>query len=42
MPFLFYQASHYLSIAKTLGAQYTFEKPVNPEELLNAVRELLK
>jgi hypothetical protein len=28
--------------AKGLGAQYTFEKPVNPSDLLAAVYELLK
>ena len=32
----------YLSMAKSFGAQYTFAKPVEREELLKAVRELLK
>jgi len=32
----------YLKIAKEVGAQYTFAKPVKREELLNAVRALLK
>ncbi len=32
----------YLSIAKNFGAQYTFTKPIERKELLNAVRELLK
>ena len=32
----------YLSIAKRFGAQYTFAKPVEREELLKAVSELLK
>ena len=32
----------YLRIAKNLGAQYAFTKPVKRKELLNAVRELLK
>ena len=32
----------YLSMAKRFGAQYTFAKPVEREELLKAVRELLK
>jgi len=32
----------YLDIAENLGAQYTFAKPVEREELLKAVRELLK
>ncbi len=30
-----------LSTAKILGANYTFEKPINREQLLNAVRDLL-
>jgi hypothetical protein len=33
---------YYLDTAKGLGAQYTFEKPVNPSDLLTAVYELLK
>ena len=33
---------YYLDTAKGLGAQYTFEKPVNPSDLLAAVYELLK
>jgi len=32
----------YLSIAKSFGVQCTFAKPVEREELLNAVKELLK
>jgi CheY-like chemotaxis protein len=32
----------YLNSAKELGAQYAFAKPVKREELLKAVRELLK
>ena len=32
----------YLDLAKKLGAQYTFAKPFEREELLYAVRELLK
>ncbi len=32
----------YLSIAKSFGVQYTFAKPIERKELLNAVRELLK
>ena len=32
----------YLSIAKSFGVQYTFTKPIERKELLNAVRELLK
>ncbi len=31
----------YLSIAKQLGARYTFSKPVKRKELLSAVRELI-
>ena len=31
----------YLSMAKKLGARYTFSKPVKREELLAAVRELI-
>jgi len=33
---------NYLKIAKMLGAQFTFEKPFQREELLEAVRESLK
>ena len=32
----------YLSMAKSFGAQYTFDKPVERQELLKAVRELLE
>ena len=32
----------YLSMAKGFGARYTFTKPVEREELLQAVEELLK
>jgi len=32
----------YLSIAKSFGVQYTFAKPVERNELLKAVRDLLK
>ena len=32
----------YLSMAKKLGARYTFSKPVEREKLLAAVRELIK
>ena len=32
----------YLHLAKMLGAQHTFAKPIEREELLKAVRELLK
>jgi len=32
----------YLIMAKSLGARYTFAKPVEREELLQAVEELLK
>ena len=32
----------YLSMAKSFGAQYSFAKPVEREELLQAVEELLK
>ena len=31
----------YLSMAKQLGARYTFSKPVEREDLLKAVRELI-
>lgn len=31
----------FLPIAKKLGAQYTFQKPFNPEEVQAAIRELL-
>ncbi len=31
----------YLRLAKDMGAKYTFSKPVNNEELLNAARDLL-
>ncbi len=31
----------YLGVAKALGALYTFAKPFENEELLNAVREIL-
>ncbi len=32
----------YLRVAKDMGADYTFPKPINKEELLNAVRDLLQ
>ena len=32
----------YLDVSKKLGAQYTFAKPVERKELLEAVRDLLK
>lgn len=32
----------YLNIAKKLGARYAFSKPVEREELLSAVRELIE
>ncbi len=32
----------YLRMAKSFGAQYTFAKPVEREELLKAIQELLK
>ena len=32
----------YLDIVKKMGLKYTFAKPVNNEELLKTVRELLK
>jgi len=35
-------SGQYLSMAKSFGAQYTFAKPVDREELLQAVEELLK
>jgi hypothetical protein len=35
-------SEYYLDTAKGLGVQYTFEKPVNPGDLLKAVYELLK
>lgn len=35
-------AETYLSMSKTFGVQYTFAKPVEREELLNAVQTLLK
>ena len=31
----------YLSLAKRLGALYTFTKPVEQEDLLNAIQEIL-
>lgn len=34
--------NNYLDVAKMLGAQFTFEKPFQREELLKAVRESLK
>ena len=34
--------AQYLRIAKSVGAQYAFAKPVEREELFKAVRELLK
>jgi len=35
------RSEEYLSMAKKLGARYTFSKPVKREELLAAVRELI-
>lgn len=32
----------YLNMAKLLGAQATFEKPINKEELLNTVKKALE
>jgi DNA-binding response OmpR family regulator len=32
----------YFRVTKKAGANYTFKKPFNPEELLNAVRDLLQ
>ncbi len=32
----------FLELAKVMGAEYTFAKPINNEELLNAVRDLLQ
>jgi len=31
----------YLEIASSMGAQYTFQKPMNPQELNKAVEDLL-
>jgi two-component system response regulator CpxR len=35
-------SEYYLDTSKGLGVQYTFEKPVNPDDLFEAVYELLK
>ncbi|MBU0754666.1 MAG: response regulator [Planctomycetes bacterium] len=35
-------AEDYLKIAKDLGAVYTFEKPIDPEQLLDAVDNLVQ
>jgi CheY-like chemotaxis protein len=35
-------AEEYLQMAKKLGAQYTFTKPARREEMLRAVKDLLK
>jgi DNA-binding response OmpR family regulator len=34
-------ATNYLKLAKTLGANLTFEKPIHMKELLAAVRQLV-